>query len=217
MVGGNRRNLIFRASIFINIAMVLYAAMHLSGTGAPGMEWVPVTGDGSERTDMRYLNREEYRNDNETRPSEYSLRTLEESTSQKTFASTTSASNKTASSTASVADVDKKISAVPLDIDLSNETLDIVDENALSEPTLVRLRSLLACMDRDFQPQSMQRGESFWVLKNYVRADHGNVLCHETVTYTTHAGYEYLDNVLPLVERLVACRDCSSRFCNSFI
>lgn len=196
----NRRNFIFRVSIVINIAVLLYAAMHLSGTNAPGVEWVPITGEGSERSEMRYLNREDVRNETETRPAE--IRTFEESTSQKTPApSTMSTTNKTASSTVSIADIEKKISSVPLDIDITNETLDIVDENALSEATLMRLRSLLACADREFLPQTVQRGDDFWVLKNYVRADHGSVPCHESITYTTHAGFEFLDNVLPLVER----------------
>lgn len=195
---GNRRNLIFRVSIVFNIAVFLYAAMHYSGNSASGVEWVPITAEGSERSaEIRYL-KEDFRNDSETRPAESSVRNLEESTSQKSIPSTLPSVNKTASST--VSDIDKKVSAVPSEANLINETLDIVDENALSETTLARLRSLLACNEKDFVPKTNQRGE-FWVLQNFVRADHGSVLCHETVTYTTHAGYEYFDNVVPLVER----------------
>lgn len=195
---GNRRNLIFRVSIVFNIAVLLYAAVHYSGNSAPGVEWMPITVDGSERSaEFRYL-REDVRNETETRPAESSVRNLEESTSQKSIPSTMPTVNKTASST--VSDVEKKISAVPSEGNIINETLDIVDENALSESTLLRLRSLLACNEKDFLPETVQRGD-FWVLKNYVRADHGTVLCHETITYTTHAGFEFLDNVLPLVER----------------
>lgn len=195
---GNRRNFIFRVSIVINIAVLLYAAMHLSVNTAPGVEWVPITVDGSERTgEYRYI--QDLRNETDPRIGESSMRNFEESTSQKTT-STMPTTNKTTSSTASNVDLEKKASAVPSEPDLTNETLDIVDENALSEATLTRLRSLLACTERDFLPQTIQRGE-FWILKNYVRADHGAVSCHETVTYTTHAGFEFLDNVLPLVER----------------
>lgn len=205
---GNRRNLIFRVSIVFNIAVLLYAAMHYSGNSASGIEWMPITVDGSERSaELRYT-KEEIRNETEPRSAdanlrnlaEFSIRSVEESTSQKAVPSTMPTVNKTASSTVSVADMEKKISAVPSEADITNETLDIVDENALSEATLSRLRSLLSCNEKDFLPQTVQRGE-FWVLKNYVRADHGTVLCHETVTYTTHAGFEFLDNVLPLVER----------------
>lgn len=198
----NRRNFIFKVSIVINIAVLLYAAMHLSGNNPQGTEWVQVTGDGSERiAELRYPAREEYRNDSEMRIPESSSRILEESTSQKT-PSTLPTTNKTASSTASTDDRIEKKSAKWQDneADLTNETLDIVEEDALSETTLARLHALLNCHEKDFLPQYLQRGE-YWVLKNYVRADHGMILCHESITYTTHAGFEFLDNVEPLVER----------------
>ncbi|XP_013166937.1 PREDICTED: beta-1,4-glucuronyltransferase 1 [Papilio xuthus] len=205
MMLGNRRNFVFRVSIVINIVVLLYAALHLSGNGAPGVEWVPITVDGSERTaEFRYLNRDEVRNETETRPIESSVKNIEESTSQKT-PSTMATTNKTASSTASIAELEKKLlSIVPSEPETTNETiLDIVDENALTDATLARLRTLLGCNEKDFLPQTIQRGD-FWVLKNYVRADHGIILCHETITYTTHAGFEFLDNVQPLVERWMA-------------
>ncbi|XP_004928565.1 beta-1,4-glucuronyltransferase 1 isoform X2 [Bombyx mori] len=197
----NRRNFIFRVSIVINIAVMLYAAMHLSANTSPMVEWVPVTGDGSERNaELQYLKREITRNDTD-RLIEPMIRDFEESTSQKST-STMPTTNKTASSTVSATDLEKKISAAPPDVDI-NEMLDIVDENGLSDITLTRLRSLLACTEKDFLPQTVQRGE-FWVLKNYIRADHGTIMCHESITYTTHAGFEFLDNVLPLVERWMA-------------
>ncbi|KAL9876410.1 beta-1,4-glucuronyltransferase 1 isoform 1-T4 [Glossina fuscipes fuscipes] len=63
-----------------------------------------------------------------------------------------------------------------------------------------RLRSLLKCYDRPFEPEILQRGD-FWVLSNYIRADHGVLKCHEAVTYTTHSDYTFLDNLVPLLER----------------
>ncbi|XP_063373122.1 beta-1,4-glucuronyltransferase 1 [Cydia amplana] len=195
---GNRRNLVFRVSIVINIAVLLYAAMHLSGTTSNGIDWMPVAVDGQEparSSEVRYLyeRRPEARNETETRP-EPLLKAYDESTSQKT-PSTVATTNKTASSTASI--------VVPSESEITSDGLDIVDENALSEATLQRLRSLLNCNEREFLPVTYQRGE-FWVLKNYVRADDGVVLCHESITYTTHAGFEFLNNVLPLVERWMA-------------
>lgn len=61
-------------------------------------------------------------------------------------------------------------------------------------------RSILKCHDREYEPYISQRGD-FWVLKNFVRAEHGELKCHETVTYTTHADYSFLDNLPPLLER----------------
>ncbi|KNC28359.1 hypothetical protein FF38_09204, partial [Lucilia cuprina] len=63
-----------------------------------------------------------------------------------------------------------------------------------------RLRSLLKCYDKSYEPETLQRGD-FWVLKNYVRAEHGELKCHESITYTTHADYSFLDNLIPLLER----------------
>ncbi|XP_065357198.1 beta-1,4-glucuronyltransferase 1 [Calliphora vicina] len=63
-----------------------------------------------------------------------------------------------------------------------------------------RLRSILKCYDKPYEPETLQRGD-FWVLKNYVRAEHGELKCHESITYTTHADYTFLDNLIPLLER----------------
>lgn len=70
------------------------------------------------------------------------------------------------------------------------------DEKELEE----RVRSLINCFDHDFHQQTLQRGD-FWVLQNYVRAEHGDIKCHESITYTTHADYTFLDNLVPLLER----------------
>ncbi|XP_060651679.1 beta-1,4-glucuronyltransferase 1-like isoform X2 [Drosophila nasuta] len=70
------------------------------------------------------------------------------------------------------------------------------DEKELDE----RVRSLLNCYERDYDQQTLQRGD-FWVLQNYVRAEHGELKCHESITYTTHADYTFLDNLVPLLER----------------
>ncbi|CAO1381250.1 unnamed protein product [Diamesa serratosioi] len=63
-----------------------------------------------------------------------------------------------------------------------------------------RLKMLLNCHNKDYKPYTEQRGD-FWVLKNYVRAEHGELKCYETITYTTHADYTFLDNLIPLLER----------------
>ncbi|EDW03084.1 beta-1,4-glucuronyltransferase 1 [Drosophila grimshawi] len=70
------------------------------------------------------------------------------------------------------------------------------DEKELDE----RVRTLLNCIEHDYNQQTLQRGD-FWVLQNYVRAEHGGLKCHESITYTTHADYTFLDNLVPLLER----------------
>lgn len=70
------------------------------------------------------------------------------------------------------------------------------DEKELDD----RVRTLLNCFEHDYNQQTLQRGD-FWVLQNYVRAEHGELKCHESITYTTHADYTFLDNLVPLLER----------------
>lgn len=76
------------------------------------------------------------------------------------------------------------------------------DDTVLNERTLEWLRITLECKDRSFEPVTRQRGE-FWVLHNFVRADHGPLGCHETVTYTTHGDFTFMDNLVPLLEKYV--------------
>lgn len=61
-------------------------------------------------------------------------------------------------------------------------------------------RLLIHCHNKEYEPQTVQRGD-FWVLKNYIRADHGELRCFQSITYTTHADYTFLDNLIPLLER----------------
>lgn len=197
---GNRRNLIFRVSIVFNIAVFLYAAVHYSGNSPQGVEWVPITSDGSERAaELRYL-KEDVRNDTLLKMVEPSARVFGEFTSQKVVPSTMSTVKQKDKSPSTASDLDKKISAVPSEANTINATLEPYDENVLSDSTLMLLRTLLGCNDKDYNSETLQRGE-FWVLKNYVRANHGAIGCHETITYTTHGGFEFLDNLIPLLER----------------
>lgn len=38
-------------------------------------------------------------------------------------------------------------------------------------------------------------------MRNYIKAGHGPLGCTDSITYTTHADYTFLDNVIPLLER----------------
>lgn len=211
---GNRRNFIFRVSIVINIAVILYAAMQLSGTPSPTGEWVPITADGTDRgVDVRFssdlLRSPRVVNDTEVRSMDSIVQSSDEYTSQKTPSTTPSVSktvaiNKTVSSTVAVMSLTKKqnVSVVSSEPTVTtNESVEETqDDTFLSASALGRVRTLVQCTEREFEPEVVQRGE-YWMLKNYVRAEHGPLSCHETVTYTTHAGFEFLDNVQPLVER----------------
>lgn len=61
------------------------------------------------------------------------------------------------------------------------------------------LRELLGCQDKSNRRRIAQRGD-YWVLYNYVPARKW-YRCDESITYTTHADFTFLDNLEPLVER----------------
>ncbi|XP_062549008.1 beta-1,4-glucuronyltransferase 1-like isoform X1 [Armigeres subalbatus] len=72
-----------------------------------------------------------------------------------------------------------------------------VDETKLLET----LKSLLNCKSSDANYRIETRGE-FYVLKNFISPRRRPPLeCHESITYTTHGDYRFLDNVVPLLER----------------
>ncbi|CAG9769597.1 unnamed protein product [Ceutorhynchus assimilis] len=73
-------------------------------------------------------------------------------------------------------------------------------ERPKTEPTVSeKIKEITQCLDKPFVPKTQQRGD-YWVLYNYIRAER-TFKCEETVTYTTHADYSFMDNLVPLLER----------------
>ncbi|KAJ8921858.1 hypothetical protein NQ315_008490 [Exocentrus adspersus] len=68
------------------------------------------------------------------------------------------------------------------------------------EPTVLeKVQRLTQCLDKPLVPKTQQRGD-YWVLYNYIIAEK-TFRCHESITYTTHADYSFMDNLVPLLER----------------
>lgn len=61
-------------------------------------------------------------------------------------------------------------------------------------------RKLTGCRDKDFKPKILQHGD-FTVLRNYIRAEHGEIGCADSVTYVTQGDVSFLDNLIPVLER----------------
>jgi len=61
------------------------------------------------------------------------------------------------------------------------------------------LTSSLFCYNTDQRFRQGLRGDH-WVLYNYIKAEK-QFQCNESITYTTHGGYEFLDNLEPLLQR----------------
>ncbi|KAF2881262.1 hypothetical protein ILUMI_24907 [Ignelater luminosus] len=84
----------------------------------------------------------------------------------------------------------------------TNSTKLVSAVSASEDPRVVvlnKVREVTKCLDKPLIPKIQQRGD-YWVLYNYVRAEK-RYKCHETITYTTHADYSFLDNLVPLLER----------------
>ncbi|XP_043192751.1 beta-1,4-glucuronyltransferase 1-like [Amphibalanus amphitrite] len=62
------------------------------------------------------------------------------------------------------------------------------------------LSQLRQCSDVTPRTHYVMRGTKYWVLYNFVIGER-RVACNETVTYTTHGDFTFLDNIVPLVLR----------------
>lgn len=76
--------------------------------------------------------------------------------------------------------------------------LKMKSDTPVIQPTM-SLKEAVPCNEKSMEPRRAQRGD-YWVLYNYVPMSMG-VRCWESVTYTTHADYTFLDNLEPLLER----------------
>lgn len=61
------------------------------------------------------------------------------------------------------------------------------------------LSDSLSCYNKDRRHTQGLRGKH-WVLYNYIPAERG-FSCNETITYTTHGDFSFLDNLTPLLDR----------------
>ncbi|KAJ8933476.1 hypothetical protein NQ314_013974, partial [Rhamnusium bicolor] len=76
----------------------------------------------------------------------------------------------------------------------------VTTEEPKKEPTVLeKVKELSQCLDKPMVPKTQQRGD-YWVLYNYITAEK-TFKCHESITYTTHADYSFMDNLVPLLER----------------
>lgn len=62
-----------------------------------------------------------------------------------------------------------------------------------------KIKNLTNCLDKPMIAKTQQRGD-YWVLYNYIKATK-TFKCQESITYTTHADYSFMDNLVPLLEK----------------
>ncbi|KAL1451197.1 hypothetical protein WDU94_003481 [Cyamophila willieti] len=71
--------------------------------------------------------------------------------------------------------------------------------NPVTKPSQPPLSEIIPCNDVIARYYIGQRGD-FWVLYNYIQAER-KFHCWESITYTSHSDFTFLDNLVPLVER----------------
>lgn len=81
---------------------------------------------------------------------------------------------------------------------LSESALPTPDKK-LNEVWREEVKQKLKCKEKDDSYQILQHG-NFWLLKNIVKSSE-TIQCHESITYTTHSDFTFLDNLLPLLDR----------------
>uniref|UniRef100_A0A182SZH7 Uncharacterized protein n=1 Tax=Anopheles maculatus TaxID=74869 RepID=A0A182SZH7_9DIPT len=75
-------------------------------------------------------------------------------------------------------------------------------DGASHEALLRRLKTILNC-NTPSNGYELEMHGNHYVLRNFY-APERTFHCYETITYTTHADYTFLDNVVPLLERWLA-------------
>lgn len=103
-----------------------------------------------------------------------------------------------------VEDVNLDLESAKVDNEEEKEGMAVVDVVPselvpIVQSVVDRVRNVTACIERPQHPKTQQRGD-YWVLYNYIPSDR-HFSCSESITYTTHADYTFLDNLIPLVER----------------
>uniref|UniRef100_A0A336MES0 CSON000499 protein n=1 Tax=Culicoides sonorensis TaxID=179676 RepID=A0A336MES0_CULSO len=94
------------------------------------------------------------------------------------------------------------ITTIDEDYESQNISTTISASQNFSADYLDVLKKNIKCYDKKAEFRIERRG-AFWVLKNYIPAKiHPN--CYETITYTTHGDYSFLDNLIPLLKRWMA-------------
>jgi hypothetical protein len=105
-----------------------------------------------------------------------------------------------------LAALDPQQNVEPLVVEPVKEVYNVEATKAVVETTqkpqvsvLDKVKEITKCLDRPMVARVQQRGD-YWVLYNYVMPEK-TFKCHESITYTTHADYSFMDNLLPLLDK----------------
>jgi hypothetical protein len=204
-----RRNWVLRLSIILNIAVLLYVGTHIASKngGVDFIEELQASGRNLASIDMSQLPVESASSGgNAAAAAKFvvvdNTVTSRPNTQAKQLPTLVPASHIVPSSVIST----KKPSSSAVTSEQSvimdlrdQKSSGLIPEAPQSNGTLRKLQDVVQCHDRRTDPRTAQRND-FWVLYNYIPAIR-KFRCHESITYTTHADYTFLDNLVPLLER----------------
>ncbi|XP_076631121.1 beta-1,4-glucuronyltransferase 1 [Colletes latitarsis] len=190
-----RRNWALRVSVVLNICVLLYVCAHFGSSG-PWIEEPPTNWAAPLQSET------------------FSTADLVNGTQKGAASSSVVPATKDAGSKGSRGGNVTKLARArllttkpTLNNEAKVETVDKTDQRrnqtVKNEAPIVRptmsLKEAVLCNEKSSEPRRAQRGD-YWVLYNYVPMSMA-VRCWESVTYTTHADYTFLDNLEPLLER----------------
>lgn len=214
-----RRNWVLRLSIILNVAVLLYVGTHIASKngGVDFIEELQASGRNLASIDISQLPLEPASSsgggaaavaspkfvavvDNTDKSAAATSQSDAESKESPTpllpASSSVISTKKPTKPSSSVATSEQ---SVVMDLRDQKVSQPVPPEAAPQNVTLRTLEDVVKCHDRNTDPRTAQRSD-FWVLYNYVPARR-KFRCHESVTYTTHADYTFLDNLAPLLER----------------
>jgi hypothetical protein len=212
-----RRNWVFRLSIILNIAVLLYVGKHITSKngGIDFIEELQASGRNLASIDISQLPLEPaLPGGNSAAAAKFAV--LDNTDRSATARNQPNAEGKPsptvvpASDVASSSMISTKKPTKPSSLATSEQSAvtDLRDQKTSNQVredlqngngTLRKLEDVVKCHDKSADPRTAQRSD-FWVLYNYIPATR-KFRCHESVTYTTHADYTFLDNLVPLLER----------------
>ncbi|KMQ89433.1 n-acetyllactosaminide beta- -n-acetylglucosaminyltransferase-like protein [Lasius niger] len=197
-----RRNWALRLSVVLNVCVLLYVCAHIGSSGPwieePPTNWAaaPETYDLANGTQKGVA-------------TSLSSSSSSSSSSSVAIAVKDAASANNNNNNGGVGRPLRLITTTPPPNGAKAEALDKSREHPRNQTTRngtanvarepMSLKEAVACNEKSTEPRRAQRGD-YWVLYNYVPMSMA-VRCWESVTYTTHADYTFLDNLEPLLER----------------
>lgn len=194
MFGIARRNWALRLSVVLNVCVLLYVCAHFGSSG-PWIEEPPTNWAAPLQTETFELGSNGTQKGAGTAASSVLPATKD---AAKGRAGHRTEGRPSANITSGPTTNEVKVDPIDKSDRTRNRTTVARSNATVTRPSMT-LKEAILCNEKPTEPRRAQRGD-YWVLYNYVPMSMA-VRCWESVTYTTHADYTFLDNLEPLLER----------------